>query len=116
MKLIIFRILLSCDFKCFSVCLCSVICWLVSVSMWWGSAIIRSSPSPCVTVTSHQVQVQVLLTITWSQVRQVKVRVAVSPSTLAPTSPPTGTAPAYLSSTDTSPSPWAEEGVNKQFL
>ena len=54
-------------------------------------------------------QVQVLIT-TWSQVRQVKVRVAVSASTLAPTSPPTGTAPAYLSSTDTSPSPCSEEG------
>ena len=48
--------------------------------------------------------------ITWSQVRQVKVRVAVSASTLAPTSPPTGTAPAYLSSADTSPSPCGEEG------
>ena len=112
MKLIIFRTL-SCVFKCFSACLCSVICWLVIVSMWWGSAIIRSSPSPCVTVTSHQVQV--LLLITWSQVRQVKVRVAVSPSTLAPTSPPTGTAPAYLSSTDTSPSPWARRGLISSF-
>ena len=59
----------------------------------------------------HSYQVQVLLMITWSQVRQVKVRVAVSASTLAPTSPPTGTAPAYLSSTDTSPSPWARRGV-----